>query len=85
MKAYRWLLRCYPRDFRARYAAEMERTFLRMLQDARARHGIRGAVAAWLGATGDAVVRGLAERRNRHTHPKGMFMDILLSDFRQAF
>ena len=85
MKPYRWLLRCYPRAFRDRYGAEMERTFAQMLREARARRGLPGAALAWSGAAGDAIARGIAERRIQRSHSRGNTMDNFFADLRQAF
>ena len=85
MKRYRLLLRCYPRQFRDRYGAEMQRTFAQMLADARARHGAGGALLVWLGATRDAIARGVAERRQLRSSSKGRAMDTFAADLRQAF
>lgn len=85
MKPYRWLLRFYPRAFRDRYGVEMERTFARMLREARRRRGVRGAATAWLGALRDAVTRGVVERRTQGLIGRRNIMDNLLADFRQAF
>jgi predicted permease len=63
----------------------MERTFIQMLRDARARRGTRGAALAWMAATRDALFRGLAERRLQRFHSRGKIMDSFFADVRQAF
>jgi putative ABC transport system permease protein len=63
----------------------MERTFVRMLHEARARSGARGAAGAWIGAARDAIARGLVERRAARPRLKGLLMDSVVADFRQAF
>lgn len=84
MKPYRWLLRWYPRAFRERYGAEMERTFLQMLRESRSRHGLAGAAGAWMAATRDAVAGGLRERRLARSISRGRIMDTLVADLKQA-
>lgn len=84
MRIYRWLLLAYPRAFRARYGPEMERTFARMLAEARRRGGAMAAASAWLSAADDAITHGWSERRAARARGKGLWMDVLFSDLRQA-
>lgn len=53
-RRYRWLLRLFPGDFRRRYGAEMEESFLLLLGSKR---GL-AAGTVWVRAALDAVLRG---------------------------
>lgn len=61
-RAYRILLRAFPREFRERNGQEMELTFLAHLRRQRREQGWPGALDAWLRAAGDALVGGAARR-----------------------
>lgn len=86
MRPYRWLLQAFPRDFRARYGAEMERTFARMLRDARVRGGRYGAARAWISAAADVMAHSAEQRRaaRRHGHGGRDLMGSLSTDVRHA-
>jgi putative ABC transport system permease protein len=60
-RAYRWLLRCFPRDVRDAYGGEMRELFESRLAQ---RRGWSRA-AFWLCAIGDALRHGLGERAER--------------------
>ncbi len=64
---YRALLRCYPRGFRERYAADMERLVAEMLA---AERGWRRP-ALWFGVVRDTAVQAVVERRADATGRRG--------------
>lgn len=82
-RAYRALLRLYPRDFRERHGAEMVRVFLEKLEDAGG--GLEGVHVRVTGVA-DVVVNGIGERiaRIRETHRGGGGMDGWIKDVRYA-
>ena len=56
LRAYRALLRCYPRRFRADYRDEMTRLFADQLRDARSTEGTVGVARLWWRSLVDLVV-----------------------------
>jgi putative ABC transport system permease protein len=89
--AYRLLLRTYPREFRERFARDMERDFLETARS-------RGAASAWRRALGDlfravpltasdaAAERARTARIGGPIVPPGQpFMQSLIFDLRHAF
>lgn len=75
---YRWLLNCYPRDFRDRNGLEMERLFGELEDDARRTSGVGGVWLYRLGAWWDVIRNGTGlrvdrarERRRRAGTPMG--------------
>ncbi len=64
-RRYRRLLRFFfPAAVRAHDGADMEATFLRILEIERNRRGRIGVALAWIGAVGDGIRRGWLGRRN---------------------
>ena len=59
---YKLLLAALPRDLRVRYGDDMVRLFGELHRDARATHGLRGAVAVWWRAITQVVGGGLQDR-----------------------
>ncbi|MEE8584687.1 MAG: ABC transporter permease [Acidobacteriota bacterium] len=59
---YRNLLRLYPRKFRARYAHEMELSFLDLLEQQKGLMGWPGWWLVWLGALADLLSQSTAQR-----------------------
>jgi hypothetical protein len=82
-RAYRTLLRLYPADYRALFAAEMARAFDRVAEE---RHGflvkecigvIAGAGAEWIAKwTTDASVRGSVMPDLRMMRPPGVSKEV---------
>ena len=70
MRAYRWLLRFYPRAFRAEYGDEMLAVFAR---ERRQSAGPRASAALWIRALGDTL-----------TNAPAVHVDILRQDLRDA-
>jgi putative ABC transport system permease protein len=64
MKLYRLLLRVYPRAFRERYAAEMERTLTRLME-LQKQTGQPRRWRMWLGVSWDAVAGGVVARQKQ--------------------
>ncbi len=64
-RAYRWLLRLYPADFRARFADEMVQLFGDQLRDARTGGASFGTFTTWLRTLGDLAVTATSERARR--------------------
>ena len=60
-RAYAWLLRLYPRSFRAEYGDEMQDVFSSALAEASA-HGFRLAAAVWLRELRDLPLNLVRER-----------------------
>ena len=60
-RAFLWLLRCYPPEFRRRYAVDMCDTFRARLARVRGRGGA-GVAAFWVRSAAHAIRYGLAER-----------------------
>ncbi|NNM33035.1 MAG: hypothetical protein HKO53_08210, partial [Gemmatimonadetes bacterium] len=58
---YRQLLRCYSRDHRARFGAEMEETFLQDLAEAR-RRSTPASVGLWVRTAAHTVAMGAEDR-----------------------
>ena len=81
---YRGLLRLYPRAFRQAYGAEMERTFVRMLTQAKASRGMTGACTVWLGALWDVARSALRERLAATLTERGGVVRGFRADLRQA-
>lgn len=46
-RAYRWLLRVYPQELRARFATDMAEVFEDLLHDALEQRGAAGIVELW--------------------------------------
>ncbi len=64
---YRRLLRLYPAAFRKRFGAEMEESFLHLLEMEGRRHGWIGRVGPWARAAWDAAMAGTARRARQTT------------------
>ena len=71
-RVYSWLLKLYPRSFRADFAGEMLAVFVQAFQDA-ARQGTPAALAVCFGELVDLPVNLLLE----HWHRKGKAMKLL--------
>ena len=63
---YRWLLRCYPPGFRARFGDELVDAFDEGIRASR-RRGLMPTVAFALTRLADVVSSGIAERRAERT------------------
>jgi len=61
-RAYRLLLRAYPREFREQYGDEMEESFFTLLRWEGSRRGLPGRMNVWLFGGIDAISRGLMRR-----------------------
>jgi predicted permease len=85
MRAYRWLLRLFPGEFRARFGDAMAETFADRLRGARA-HGGRAVMSLWLRTVVDVFLHGLAERRaaRQRTNTRRIPMDTALLDIAYA-
>lgn len=55
MSLYGVVLRAYPREFRARFGAEMSDAFAEEIRDERSRHGRQGALRVWRSALWEVV------------------------------
>jgi hypothetical protein len=82
-RAYRVLLRLYPADYRAMFAAEMARAFDRILEERRGillaelSGVITGAAAEWVAKwTTDASVRGRSLPDLRMMRPPGVTKEL---------
>ena len=82
-RAYRVLLRPYPADYRAMFAAEMARAFDRILEERRGillaelSGVITGAAAEWVAKwTTDASVRGRSLPDLRMMRPPGVTKEL---------
>jgi hypothetical protein len=82
-RAYRMLLRLYPADYRAMFAAEMSRSFDRLAEEPRGDLGrefrgvIAGAAREWIAKwTTDAAVRGRALPDLRMMRPVGVTKEL---------
>lgn len=64
-RLYRFLLKAYPRAFRARHGEEMETTFLTLLEWEARRRGLPGQVDAWISGGWDALWGGIRQRFRR--------------------
>jgi putative ABC transport system permease protein len=91
MRLYRWLLRLCPSSWRTEYAAAMEETCARRLNDARAVGPVRFAfvMARELTSVARLVVSErlralMRERRMRQRRERAGPMDAIVLDFRQA-
>jgi putative ABC transport system permease protein len=88
--AYRLLLRAYPREFRERFARDLQADFVEMLEARGRRHAWRRAISDLLSAVpltaADAMAeRGRIARIAGPINPHGeSMMRSLLYDFRQA-
>lgn len=82
-RIYGALLHLYPPGFRERHGREMLRLFTERLGDTA---GAGGAFRCWMGAIGDVVVNGIAERMHafRDLLRGGGGMDGWVGDFRFA-
>ena len=88
MRAYRWLLRLYPRWFRERYGRDLLAAFAMDRRDPRYR-GASGAARFWLYILADlacSATRMHAIRRYavHHHPPQRSAMESILLDFRHA-
>jgi len=90
-QTYRTLLRLYPADYRARFAAEMQNTFEHALEERRLRDRqvwmrfltaeflslLKGAAADWIAKwTTDRVVRGRSLPDVRMMRPPGITREV---------
>jgi hypothetical protein len=64
-RVYRWLLRLYPAEFRARFSDEMVQLFSDQFRDARARGAPAGAARTWLRTLRDLVVTAASEHARK--------------------
>lgn len=64
-RVYRWLLRLYPAEFRARFSDEMVQLFGDQLRDSRTGGAPAGAGRTWLRTLGDLAVTAATERARR--------------------
>jgi putative ABC transport system permease protein len=88
MRAYRWLLRVYPRWFRDRYERELLGAFADSRREARHR-GPAGAVRFWLHITSDLAhsavrVHTGGRRTVENLQPRRREMESVLQDVRYA-
>jgi hypothetical protein len=65
-RVYRGILRLYPVEFRRRFGEDMVQLFHDRIRDARSGRAPGGAVVAWIGLLGDAVVTASHERLRRN-------------------
>ena len=82
-RLYGLLLRCYPREFRRRFEADMRDTFARERRDA-GRRGATGLFTFWLWTSIDAVRFGVAERQPRGRREKSLMKQLFAVDLRDA-
>jgi hypothetical protein len=80
-RAYRTLLRLYPADYRAMFAAEMERAFDQLADErsvlTESIGVIAGATAEWIAKwTTDPVVRGRTLPGIRMMRPPGITREV---------
>lgn len=64
-RAYRWLLRFYPAEFRARFSDEMVQLFNDQLRDARGGGARAGTARTWLRTLSDLAVTAASEHARR--------------------
>jgi putative ABC transport system permease protein len=92
LRAYRLLLRAYPRAFRREFAAEMEAIFEERYAAAR-RRGSRAVASLWLRSAWDTLANSVPERLEQWrdppperslTPPKGGLVDTLAQDLRYS-
>ena len=88
MRLYRLLLRIFPRDFRARFGADMADVFADRLRAARTR-GLVAVLALWMRTAADAIAHGIAERRaadrsTEHFPLRSPMRDSFVQDARYA-
>jgi hypothetical protein len=92
LRAYRLLLRAYPRAFRREFAAEMEAIFEERYVAAR-RRGSRAVASLWLRSAWDTLANSVPERLEQWrdlppqpslTPPKGGLVDTLAQDLRYS-
>lgn len=87
LRAYRLLLRLYPRDHRERYADEMEEALVSLLAMERRRRGRLGAVRVSVGAVWDACIGGVtarAKQKRERRREGGEIMDTIRADLAYA-
>ncbi len=88
LRRYRWLLRLFPADFRARHGRGMEQTFVEMVRTRRGRPGLR----FWLALAWDTLRHAGAEWIDEWTtggrpdaaRTRGEAMAVLWGDVRYA-
>lgn len=64
-RLYRWLLRVYPSDFRARFGDEMVQLFADQLRDARGPSVRSGTVRTWIRTLSDLAVTAASEHARK--------------------
>lgn len=82
-RSYRRLLHLFPRAFRERHGAEMEETFLALLEWEGRRRGWPGRVRAWVAGAWDALSRGILLRlkaRERQTSADEMGVQEMIAN-----
>lgn len=64
-RMYRWLLRFYPAEFRARFSAEMAQLFSDQLRDSRTNSALAGTARTWLRTISDLAVTAVSEHAQK--------------------